>query len=33
MFNLNIEDENFRQTGMEFVKEMLNEFERITNDN
>jgi len=33
MFNLNIEDENFWEKGMEVVKEMLNEFQRIVNDN
>jgi oligoendopeptidase F len=33
MFNLDIENENFWQTGMEFVKEMLKEFEGLVNDN
>jgi oligoendopeptidase F len=33
MFDLNIEDESFWQNGTEFVKEMLNEFERLINDN
>ena len=33
IFNLNIEDENFWEEGMEVVKEMLNEFQRIVNDN
>ncbi|WP_024789966.1 M3 family oligoendopeptidase [Lebetimonas sp. JH292] len=33
MFDLNIEDESFWQNGIEFVKEMLNEFERLIDDN
>ncbi|GAX87232.1 oligoendopeptidase F [Lebetimonas natsushimae] len=33
IFNLNIEDENFWQMGMDFVKEMLNDFQRLTDDN
>jgi oligoendopeptidase F len=32
MFNLDIEDENFWKKGIEFVKEMLNEFKGIVND-